>query len=322
MTRISIVIPCFNSAHCLRETLEHALAQTAPAHEILVVDDGSTDGTPELVRSFGGRVRYLRQQNRGPAAARNHGIEQATGDWIAFLDHDDLFLPEKLARLGAVAEAHPELVVIYSGFTYLSTDGSRADAAAFPARELWPALRYRTPILPSSAMVRRSALVELGGFSTDPRIRRVEDWELWFRLIRRHSSAAFYSLAESLVVYRVLPGSESKSFLPLTGNALYLLDTLLLDGLTGPRRWLWKRRIEARLFYHLSLSLREAGSERYWEFAIESFLQWPLCGRIVPAHRYRVLAHMLYKRLVRFRPSLRYWWPARRRDFSIGSPGK
>jgi len=158
MTRISIVIPCFNSAHCLRETLEHALAQTAPAHEILIVDDGSTDDTPELVRSFGDRVRYLRQQNRGPAAARNHAIEQATGDWIAFLDHDDLFLPEKLARQGAIAEAHPELVAIYSGFTYLYPDGSRADAAAFPARDLWPALRYRTPILPSSAMVRRSAL--------------------------------------------------------------------------------------------------------------------------------------------------------------------
>jgi glycosyltransferase involved in cell wall biosynthesis len=312
MTRISIIIPAYNSEHCLRETLEHALAQTTPAHEIIVVDDGSTDRTPDIAHSFGTRIRYLRQSNLGPAHARNKAIHQATGDWIAFLDHDDLFHPEKLAKQTAVAEAHPELVVIYSGFTYLHQDGTRLESPGFPAQNLWPALRYRTPILPSTAIVRRSALLELNGFNTHPRYRRIEDWELWFRLIRRHSPAAFSCIPDSLLTYRVLAESESKNVLPLTANSLAMLDMLLLDGLSPFPRFLWKRRIKARFLYHLSRSLREAGHPRSWEFAIESTLQWPLFGTIVPFARYRVFAHMLYRRLLGFQFNFRYWWPVRR----------
>src|ERR1700722_20888411 len=119
MTKITVAIPVYNSEHCLRETLESALAQTFPAHEIIVVDDGSTDGTAALVQSFGDRVRYIRQENSGASAARNNAIQHATGDWIAFLDHDDLFQPSKLDKQRAVIEANPQFVVIYSAFTFL-----------------------------------------------------------------------------------------------------------------------------------------------------------------------------------------------------------
>jgi glycosyltransferase involved in cell wall biosynthesis len=182
--KIRIVIPAYNSELCLRETLDSVLAQTAPAHEIIVVDDGSKDKTAEIALSYGERIRYIKQANKGIAGARNTGIENATGNWIAFLDHDDLMLPTKLERQTAVAASNHELVAVYSTFTYLYSDGSTKPVPVFPAKDLWPALRYRSPILPSTVMIRRTALIEIGGFR---KFYTTDDWDLWFRLVRRYS---------------------------------------------------------------------------------------------------------------------------------------
>ncbi len=309
MTRISIVIPAYNAERTLRETLESALNQTQPAHEVLVVDDGSRDRTEEIARSFGDQVRYIKQSNQGIAGARNTAVREATGDWIAFLDHDDLMLPTKIEKQRALIEANPDLVVVYSAFTNLFDDGTTGLVPAFPATDLWPALRYRTPILPSTSIVRRSALQEVGGFLP---LYCVDDWNLWFRLVRRYSAKAFQEHPESLTLYRRWEGSESRNFMPMSKAVLGLLDDLLLDGLSGFRREIWRRRIEAKVYYELSLGLRDRKNERYWEFAIESLLRWPFCGKIVPPHRYLVFAHMLGTRLRNFSWRPRYWWPVRR----------
>lgn len=309
MTKISIVIPAYNSEACIRETLESAVNQTSAADEILVVDDGSTDNTEAVVRSFGDPVRYIRQKNQGIAGARNTGVREATGEWISFLDHDDLMLPDKIEKQRAVIEANPDLVVVYSAFTYLYTDGSTKPVPAFPAKDLWPALRYRTPILPSTAIIRRSALIEIGGFV---QLYCVDDWSLWFRLVRRYSAAAFQEMPESLTMYRWWENNTSKNFRGVSKAALDLTDSLLLADLKGFRRWLWERRIRAKVYYNIAMGLREIGNDRSWEFAVGSFLSWPLCGKIVTPHRYTVLAHMLLSRLRRPRTDFRYWWPKRR----------
>lgn len=106
---ISCIVPVFNGERYLREALDSIFAQTYGTLEILVADDGSTDGTPGIVAAFGDRLRYLRQDNQGPAAARNLGIRSATGEFIAFLDADDLWHPEKLERQMARFRARPEL---------------------------------------------------------------------------------------------------------------------------------------------------------------------------------------------------------------------
>jgi hypothetical protein len=96
-----------------------------------------------------------------------------------------------------------------------------------------------------------------------------------------------------LTMYRWWENNVSKNFMPVAEAVLEMLDTLLLEDLTGFQRQLWKRRIEARVYYGLAVSLREIHDERYWEFAIESFLKWPFCGAIIPPYRYIVFAHML-----------------------------
>jgi len=275
-----------------------------------VVDDGSKDRTGEIARSFGEKVIYIKQANQGVSAARNTALQAATGEWIAFLDSDDLMAPEKLERQVAAIEADPELVVVYSAFQYLFPDGTTFQMAAFPARKLWPGLRYRTPILPSTSMIRRSALEEVGGFSTE--YHYGEDWELWLRLVRRYTARGFRDIPENLTTYRHWENNVTHNFAKIAAASLQLLDTVLLSDLSGLRRAIWKRKIEAKIFYNVSLGYREANNERYWEYAIESFLKWPFWGAVVPGYRYRVLVLMLYTKLRNFRWSADYWWPQRR----------
>jgi glycosyltransferase involved in cell wall biosynthesis len=311
-TKVTVVIPAYNAERYLGETLASVFAQTVEPYEIIVVDDGSQDGTEAVVRSFGDRIRYIRQNNQGISGARNTAIREATGDWIAFLDADDLMLPRKLELQIAAIEAKPHLVFVYSGFAYLHTDGTTLEVSAIPAADLWPMLRYRQPILPSTCVVRRSALEEEGGFKRVTRRYFPEDWDLWFRLIRRYSASSFQEVGEVLTMYRWWENNASRNFMPMADAKLELLDHLLLEDLHGIRKILWKRRIEARTYFDLAIGLRNANNERHWEYAIESMLRWPLWGTVVPWRRYWVFAHMLYRRLQSFRLDFRYWWPARR----------
>jgi glycosyltransferase involved in cell wall biosynthesis len=157
-TKVTIIVPAYNAELWLRDALNSAVAQSFPAHEIIVVDDGSEDRTGEIARSFGNKIRYIKQPNQGVSAARNTAIREATGEWLAFLDSDDLIVPEKLEKQVAVIEANAKLVVVYSAFQYLYPDGTTKAMPAFRAANLWPALRYRTPILPSTAICLRRGL--------------------------------------------------------------------------------------------------------------------------------------------------------------------
>ena len=112
--KISAVIPAYNSAAFISDALASIRHQTFPVDEIIVVDDGSTDNIEEVVRSIDPGIVYITQKNQGPSAARNRGIEAATGDWIAFLDADDQWTPHKIKNQLLALERHPELQLIAS----------------------------------------------------------------------------------------------------------------------------------------------------------------------------------------------------------------
>lgn len=212
--RISVIIPTYNRARLLGEALESVLRQEEPAFEILVVDDGSTDETDELLRKHGDRVRVLRQENRGPAAARNLGIEQARGDYIAFLDSDDVWFPWTLAVYRSAIERHrlPSLVE-FAHVEFDTADGvpalARSEVREEASRDYLSSTRGG--LWPSGTVIRAEALRSVGGFIGHS--FNAEDCDLWMRLgekpgfvhvltppafaYRRHPDSAVGSLQNS-----------------------------------------------------------------------------------------------------------------------------
>lgn len=186
MPRISVVIPCYNAERYLQGAIDSILSQTCQDLEILVVDDGSTDGTQQMVSGVrDGRLRYLHQQNRGPAAARNRGIAAAQGEYIAPLDADDLALPRRLEKQLAILEAEPDLAVVGSGYEWIDDEGHHLSWAShswqkYPELNEFRNWLFDCPFVPSATMFRRAAWVDVGGF--DEELIGPEDWNFWMRL--------------------------------------------------------------------------------------------------------------------------------------------
>jgi glycosyltransferase involved in cell wall biosynthesis len=186
---VSVVIPTYNRAPFIAETIASVLAQTHREVEIIVVDDGSTDNTAEVVARFGERVRYVWQQNSERSVTRNHGLELSRGEFVSFLDSDDCWLPEALDELAGALNAEPAAGLAAAGCAIVREDGQVLDLF-YPGggvegilpdgfREL---LRTNLIGSPSAVLLRRSALDKAGRFDEDRRLLGVEDWELWARI--------------------------------------------------------------------------------------------------------------------------------------------
>ena len=184
--RISIIVPAFNRAGLIGETLECLLRQTLPPHELLVVDDGSTDDTVAVVRSFGDRVQLIQQANAGPGAARNAALVRATGEFVQFFDSDDLVTHDKL-ELSAKTLAESGADVAYCAWTPAWFETNRVKVSrlgfqqsAVAADELSAFLRRWILFMPA-CLVRRALLTRVGGYPTATRTG--EDLELLLRMI-------------------------------------------------------------------------------------------------------------------------------------------
>jgi glycosyltransferase involved in cell wall biosynthesis len=169
---VTVIIGVYNCERYLPEAIESVLAQTHPAVELIVVDDGSTDRSGEVADAYGDRVVCIRQENGGMAAARNRAIPEAHGSYLSFLDADDRFPPDKLRRQLAVFEAEPGLEVVYGHVTeFLSPDLDDAARALLRAPEQdvpWPT--------PNLMLVKRDSFLRVGPFSTDLKVGIGVDW--------------------------------------------------------------------------------------------------------------------------------------------------
>jgi glycosyltransferase involved in cell wall biosynthesis len=199
---VTVVIPCFNGEAYLREAIESALAQTHPEVEIIVVDDGSTDGSSRIAQMF--PVRYIRQENRGLTKSRNLGIDASLGDYIVFLDADDRLMPEAIETGLRVMSKHPDCAMTVGDHLFVSRDGSylsHSSKACVQSSHYEELLKSNFIEMISSVLFRRSVLVEVGGFDTNLRV--AEDYELYLRIarvypIRCHSTLmAEYRLHQS-----------------------------------------------------------------------------------------------------------------------------
>ncbi len=223
MRTISVIIPTYNYARFLREAIDSALAQTYPPLEVIVVDDGSTDETPQVLAEYGGRIRAVRQKNQGVAAARNTGVAAARGEYIAILDSDDLWKPGKLELQIARFEADPDLGLVHCGAETFDHTG-RTLEVLLNGTEGWVAeqmLRLDRHVVqgPGSGLLAPRRIVEeVGGF--DVRLPPSDDWEICYRIAQRYR-IGFVPVA--LVRYRQhgkgihlnIPKMESAMFLAL-----------------------------------------------------------------------------------------------------------
>jgi glycosyltransferase involved in cell wall biosynthesis len=189
--KVSVIIPAFNCARYIADAIDSVLAQTYQDFEIIVVDDESTDGTGEVVRQYGDRVRCIRQKNRGPSGAKNTGIQAARGEYISTLDGDDLWMPDRLEKLTPLLDQQPELGFAYGDCYRIDETPDRIQPrTAFQihggARRGWVLERLvMVNFVPSqSVIIRRRALDAVGLFDESYRIG--EDWDLWLRLAARY----------------------------------------------------------------------------------------------------------------------------------------
>ena len=179
---VSVIIPAYNVGRFVQDAVGSALAQTYAACEIVVVDDGSTDDTRERVAAFGPRVTLIRQANAGAATARNTGVRRSRGAYVAFLDADDVWLPDKVARVMDVLERDPTAGAAYHGYAATDEAGSVVGQPVVPTHDgdVLEPLFFGCFFGPPMVIVRRTCLDQVGLF--EPALRLGQDWDLFLRI--------------------------------------------------------------------------------------------------------------------------------------------
>ena len=232
MPRVSVVIPTYNCARFLGRTIDSALGQTYRDFEVIVVDDGSTDETQSLVVGYGEAVHYVYQPNQGASAARNVALSRAGGEFIAYLDADDLWSPEKLARQIEYLDAHPacgfvhtEVSVIDERDQILYARFNQETGRAVPQGQCVRDVLLRSHIQTLTVVERRSAFDNAGSF--DLRLPVAQDYLHWIHVVLRGYEVGY--LPEPLGQYRWRAGSLMASQRRLLDDFVRIYETLLIE---------------------------------------------------------------------------------------------
>jgi glycosyltransferase involved in cell wall biosynthesis len=263
--RVSIVVPNYNQGRYVCDAIQSALGQTYRSFEVIVVDDGSTDNSREVVAQFGDQVRYIWQENQGLAGARNTGIRAAKGDLIGLLDSDDQWLPVFLETMLSLSDQYPEATVYYCRARGMNNDGHDLPQVfggpIISPEGIYQALVRANFLIPSTILTRRRAIMSAGLF--DPTLRLCEDWDLWLRLLPK---ATFVGTSECMARYRVHNTSLSTD---VTGNQQTV--QAVIEKRFGPNdgqflKWSSdKRRAYGGVFrYHLLTSVQR---QKDWKAA-------------------------------------------------------
>lgn len=254
---VSVVIPAYNCARWLGSAVRSVLSQTVAPQEIIVVDDGSTDDTPSIVRALGPRVRYYPQRNSGVSVARNEGARVARGEFIAYLDADDEWFPSKLeVQLERLASKPEAIASFMSVIRVDETSGQEVTLKYRFSDDLVERLLLESCIVghSSSVLIRRTALQDLGGFSKE--FSQCADWDMWLRLA---DSGPVDVVEEALVLYRWHESNMSRNAGLLERDTLRVLDRFYGAAENAARFGALKERAYANHYLIFSGAYLHAG---------------------------------------------------------------
>lgn len=223
---VSVITPTYNRAAFLGTAIESVLAQTYPHFEHIVVDDGSTDETPALMKRYlkDRRVCYLTQPNQGQSVARNLAIAHSSGEFICFLDSDDIWFPDKLREQIEVFHSHPETGVVYGDYVFIDEHGKLLDLKNMPRHSgrVTAKLLQDNFISMNTTMVRAALIRDAGGFAPEDRLS--EDYGLWLRVSIR---SEFLYVPRRWARYRVGPNQLSSQTIPRLYSNVRVLEDFL-----------------------------------------------------------------------------------------------
>lgn len=243
--KVSVIIPAYNCQRFLRQTIESILAQRDVSLEIIVINDGSTDETGEIAKSFGSPVRVINQENSGVCRARNLGLQESQGEFIAFMDHDDYWLPLKLSEQLRAFDTYPAAGVVFTNFRWWRPDQSgyyelldtQSESEMSETLVLDPEycgwiyhrMLFDSWVLTSTALSRREVFTHCGAF--DETLPFSEDWDLWLRVSRKFQ---FVKLASMSTLYRQHPTQGSRVVRDIDYRTILIEKALRTWGYCGP----------------------------------------------------------------------------------------
>jgi len=258
--KVSVVLNAYNGTPWIDECIQSILAQTMRDFELIVIDDGSTDGTFAKIKSYNDpRIRALTQENRGIAATANRGVSLARAPYIARIDQDDVMMPARLEREFAFLEANPDVAMVctYAQLIYENTLSNDMFRAPVSSRALRLRLVFENPVVQPTIMMRADVFRKLGGYNEGKEFYPADDFELWTRIAYQHKVA---TIPEALSRYRVRPSSPSHSMRTVNHNVLISANSLhrfLKDEATYD-----ECNSLAAIFHRLSGEIKHLGMKR------------------------------------------------------------
>lgn len=259
MPLISVIIPVFNGEKTIKETIQSVLGQTFSDFEIVVIDDGSTDATLSVLASIHDpRLKIFSYPNSGVAVSRNRGFSHASGEFIAFLDADDLWVPDKLEAQFKALQANPQAAVAYSWVNYITQSGEffRSGNYVNANGNVYPQMLVQSLLENgSNPLIHRNALTEVGGF--DQELCPAEDWDMWLRLAVRYH---FVVVPAPQILYRMSASSGSANVLKMEASGLRFIEKAYRQAPASLQRL--KRRSLATFYHYLTFKTIEVFSKR------------------------------------------------------------
>ena len=276
--QVSVITPVFNGVRTIATAIASVQAQTFVDWELLVIDDGSSDGSADVVSRVAAesRLRLIRQERGGPGAARNRGISAAVGELVAFLDADDLWPPGYLAAMTAALSRRPGASLAFGSWQYIDENGALLSQRVIPfdgdGERAAAELPWRNAIVPSAVVVRSSALCRVGGFDTS--FGACEDWDLWLRLI---AEGGLVGVPKAWALYRARAGSLTEDLEVMERERLRLNEKY--HGPMGGDLALWpydRRRAVGHTFFVSGLAYLRRRDDELGRQNIRRALEvWP-----------------------------------------------